>query len=315
MRASGAPTIKAVFAGTPDFAVPSLRQLHAHRDVEIVALYTQPDRPAGRGRRAKPSAVKQAALALSIPVLQPDSLRQPAEIEAFRALESDLLVVAAYGLLLPQAIIEQARLALNVHASLLPRWRGAAPIQRAIMAGDTETGISIMRVVEKLDAGPVLVRRSIDIAPDDTAGTLHDKLAVLGAECLGVAIDDFLADRISESPQTEAEVVYAAKITAGDRALDWTRSAQELARQIRALNPSPVATMQLASIKLKVWSAVALEEPAHARPGDVVAAAEEGIDIATSAGVLRITELQPEGRRAMSASQFVNGFRHLLPPT
>lgn len=316
MQANSAPRLRIVFAGTPQFAVPSLRRLHADPRVEVAAVYTQPDRPAGRGRRARPGALKQLAADLSLGVFQPARLTPAAEIEAFRSHAAEVLVVAAYGLILPQAIIEQPRLALNVHASLLPRWRGAAPIQRAIMAGDAETGISIMRIVEALDAGPVLLARSCKIEASDTAGSIHDKLAVLGARCLLAVIDDYLADRIVEAPQNGAEVIVARKITANDRALDWTRGAKMLARQVRALNPSPVATMRLGATDLKVWSAIAIEDPvaASGQPGSIVAANDDGIDIATAAGVLRITRLQPEGKRPMSAAEFINGFGRLLVP-
>jgi methionyl-tRNA formyltransferase len=316
MQADIAPRAKIVFAGTPAFAVPSLRRLHADPRLEIVAVYTQPDRPAGRGRRAKPSAIKQNASDLSIPVYQPTQLTTAAEAGVFRSHEAELLVVAAYGLLLPQAIIEQPRLAANVHASLLPRWRGAAPIQRAIMAGDRETGISIMRIVEALDAGPVLLSRSCKIGESDTAGSIHDRLAALGAECLMAVIDDYLGGDIVEAPQNEAEVIYAHKITASDRELDWTRGAKALARQVRALNPSPVATMRLETTNIKVWSAAAFERPpsVSGRPAEIIAANDHGIDIATADGLLRITRLQPEGKRSMSAAEFVNGFRQLLFP-
>ncbi|MDP6184517.1 MAG: methionyl-tRNA formyltransferase [Gammaproteobacteria bacterium] len=304
-----------VFAGTPEFAVPSLQRLRSDPRVEVIAVYTQPDRPAGRSRLIMPGAVKKAAVDLSIPVFQPASLKTHDQIEAFRSLAAEVFVVAAYGLLLPQAIIEQPRLALNVHASLLPRWRGAAPIQRAIMAGDEETGISIMRVVEALDAGPVLLRRSCKIDDGDTAGTLHDKLAVLGADCLEDTIDAFLTDRLVEAAQEEAGVVYAAKISSDDRILDWTRAASELARQVRALNPAPVSTTQFGTTRIKVWSAKVVEAAVTARPGAIMAANEDGIDIATADGVLRITELQPEGKRRMNAVEFVNGFGQLLAPT
>jgi methionyl-tRNA formyltransferase len=305
-------SLKAVFAGTPEFAVPSLRRLHRHPGIELVAVYTQPDRRAGRGRREKPSAVKQAAIELAIPVMQPASLKPTVEIESFAAYEAELLVVAAYGLILPRAIIDQPRLALNVHASLLPRWRGAAPIQRAIMAGDRETGISIMRIVEALDAGPVLLQRPCHIEDTDTAGTLHDKLMALGAECLNITLGELLAGRLNEAPQNEADVVYASKITSADRNLQWTHDACELARQVRALNPAPVATMRLGSTSIKVWAAVAIEASTTHEPGTVVSASETGIDIATANGMLRLTRLQPEGKRSMSAAEFINGFQHLL---
>ena len=304
--------LRAIFAGTPEFAVPSLECLAKHASIELVAVYTQPDRRSGRGRQAQASPVKRVAQALSIPVVQPQSLKDPEAQAEFVALRADLLVVAAYGLILPATLLATPRLALNVHASLLPRWRGAAPIQRAIMAGDAETGISMMRVVEALDAGPVLLQRACTITHADTGGTLHDKLAVLGAACLQETVDDFLADRLNETPQDENLVCYAAKITPADRALNWAESAPELARRIRALNPVPAATMTLHETPVKVWEAHALTASADAAPGQIVAFSDTGIDIATADGVLRVTRLQPPGKRPLSAAEFVNGFQTLL---
>ena len=317
MATSNTDRRKAIFAGTPEFAVPSLRELYNHLGIELIGVYTQPDRPAGRGRRQQASPVKRTATELSIPVYQPETLQATEEITAFHKLGADLLVIAAYGLILPQAVIEQPELSVNVHASLLPRWRGAAPIQRAIMAADEHTGISMMRVVEALDAGPVLERVACPIESIDTSGTLHDKLASLGASCLKATIDDYLAGTLTEVPQDEGDVVYAKKITAQDRMLDWQLGASALARQVRALNPTPVATAILGTAKMKVWSALSLpgDGPTGAAPGSIASATDAGIDIATGNGLLRITELQPEGKRAMSAEDFINGFQHLLTRT
>ncbi len=315
MQTDDSNRLGVVFAGTPEFALPSLQRLRSHRRIDIIAVYTQPDRPAGRGRRPQPSAVKQTAIDLSIPVFQPASLKPRGEIEAFQSLGAQILVVVAYGLLLPPAIISQPRLVLNVHASLLPRWRGAAPIQRAIMAGDEETGISIMRIVAALDAGPVLLQRSCKIDDSDTAGVLHDKLARLGADSLEAAIDDLLNDRLVETSQEEGEAVYAPKISAEDRVLDWTQDARELARRVRALNPAPVTTTQFKTTKVKVWSATAVDAAPGNQPGTIVAANDDGIDIATAHGVLRVTRLQPAGKRCMSAAEFINGFGQLLVPS
>jgi methionyl-tRNA formyltransferase len=312
MSLSSSTQLRVVFAGTPDFAVPSLLALAQHPAVNIVAVYTQPDRAAGRGRHAYPSPVKEAAQSLSVPIHQPVNLRSEVDQTVFTSLQADLLVVAAYGLILPRAIIEAARLALNVHASSLPRWRGAAPIQRAIMAGDKSTGISMMRIVEALDAGPVLLHRSCAIESRETGGTLHDKLAQLGAECLRTVVDDFIEDRIRETPQVESRVTYAAKITAADRALDWRDRATNLERRVRALNPAPVARMTVGPQHLKVWQATAIETRVAGAPGELITASPNGIDVATGAGILRITELQPEGKRPMGAAAFINGFRALL---
>ena len=298
---------RAVFAGTPEFAVPSLECLARHDGVDVVAVYTQPDRRAGRGRKAQASPVKRVAESLSIPVMQPQTLKDPAAQAEFVALDADLLVVAAYGLILPDAVLAAPRLAVNVHASLLPRWRGAAPIQRAIMAGDAETGISMMRVVAALDAGPVLSQRRCAITPTETGGTLHDKLATLGATCLR---------RLHQTPQDDSLVCYAEKITAADRVLNWRESAPALARRVRALNPVPAATMSLNETPIKVWEAVALDEHVAASPGRIIAFSDDGIDIATADGILRVTRLQPPGKRPLSAAEFVNGFQALLaaPP-
>jgi len=303
---------RAVFAGTPEFAVPSLECLAQHDGVDVVAVYTQPDRRAGRGRKAQASPVKRVAESLSIPVMQPQTLKDPGAQAEFVALDADLLVVAAYGLILPDAVLAAPRLAVNVHASLLPRWRGAAPIQRAIMAGDAETGISMMRVVAALDAGPVLSQRTCAITRTETGGTLHDKLAALGATCLHATIDDFLAGRLHETPQDDSLVCYAEKITAADRVLDWQDSAPALARRVRALNPVPAATMSLNETPIKVWEALALDAHVTASPGRIIAFSDEGIDIATAAGILRVTRLQPPGKRPLSAAEFVNGFQALL---
>lgn len=313
MHANSTTRVRTIFAGTPDFAVPSLQALHAHPQIDVVAVYTQPDKPAGRGQLRKHGSVKQAAMDFSIPVLQPTSLKSAAETVRFQSYSAELLVVAAYGLILPQEIIDTQQIALNVHASLLPRWRGAAPIQRAIMAGDQHTGITMMRVVEKLDAGPILLQKRCAITASETAGSLHDKLMLLGAKALTTVIDDWLTGRINETPQNESKAVYANKITTDDRILDWTRSAVQLERQVRALYPSPIATMKLGTERLKVWSADVVAGHSRQPFGTVVATGESGIDIATGDRLLRITRLQPDGKRAMSALDFINGFRRLLP--
>ncbi|MFP6780734.1 MAG: methionyl-tRNA formyltransferase [Gammaproteobacteria bacterium] len=305
----------AVFAGTPEFAVASLRELHRHPKVDVVAVYTQPDRRAGRGRRRQLSPVKQTALDLRIPVYQPTNFKDPKDISVFAAHGADLFVVAAYGLLLPRSIIEAPRLAINVHASLLPRWRGAAPIQRCILANDQQSGISMMRIVEELDAGPVLSQQACAITPIETAGSLHDKLAELGALCLRNTIDAYLTNRLSEVVQDESQVTYAKKITADDRPIGWSNSADALERQIRALNPSPAATCNLGSLSVKIISALALTDAGIGQAGEIIAANHSGIDVGTGDGVLRITRLQPQGKKAMDAKDFVNGFKNSLLPS
>jgi methionyl-tRNA formyltransferase len=307
------PRLQVVFAGTPDFAVPALNALVRRADVDIVAVYTQPDRPAGRGRRVTASPIKNLAREHRLPIEQPERFSGPGVIDRFRALAPDLLVVAAYGLILPGEVIAVPRLgAINVHASLLPRWRGAAPIQRAILAGDTETGISIMRIVEALDAGPVWLIKRCAILPADTGGSLHDRLATLGAECLTEAIDLLLADKVVEHPQRESLATYAAKIGRDDRVLNWHESAAVIARRVRALNPTPGATTEIAGLNLKIWRCEVLDVASGARTGTVVGDSAAGIDIAAGEGVLRITELQPAGKRRMSASAFINGYGNAL---
>jgi methionyl-tRNA formyltransferase len=292
--------------------VPSFDALRRRSDIELVAAYTQPDRPAGRGRRVVENPVKRAARAAGIAIEQPEHLHGAATHTRFCAYRADLLVVAAYGLLLPDAFIAKPLVALNVHASLLPRWRGAAPIQRALLAGDRTTGISIMRVVRKLDAGPVWLMRACAIEPDDTGGTLHDKLAALGAQALDAALDDLVTNRAVETEQNEELATYAAKLTAADRDLDWRRPAAELARQVRALNPAPGALATLGGHVIKVVRGHVLAERAANAAGSILRATREGIAIATGDDVYVIDELQPAGRQRMSAAEFVNGYRAWL---
>ncbi len=301
-----------VFAGTPDFAVPTLdRLIDAGR--RPVAVYTQPDRPAGRGRRPRPSPVKQRAEQAGIPVLQPASLRTPDAQAELAALAPDLLVVVAYGLILPQAVLDIPRLGcVNVHASLLPRWRGAAPIQRALLAGDATTGVTIMQMEAGLDTGPMLARREIPIGAQDTAGDLHDRLAVLGAELLVEVLPDIAAGRLTPVPQDDAAATYADKLSKDEAPLDWQRPAAALARQVRAFNPWPVAETRLAGRILRIWQAAALPGPTAAAPGEIVAAGRDGIDVATAEGVLRLIRLQAPGGRPLPAADFLNG--HPLRP-
>jgi len=286
--------------------VPSLRALVA-RGVTVPVVLTQPDRPAGRGRRLTASPVKQAALTLGLPVAQPASLRSPSLAEALGP-RPDLMIVIAYGLLLPSAMLEWPRLGcVNLHASLLPRWRGAAPIQRAVLAGDAVTGISVMQMDEGLDTGPVHLMRETPIGARETAGELHDRLAALAAEALVAALPGLLAGTSEAVPQRTALATLAPKIAKGDGTLDWHAPAVELERRVRAFNPWPVAEGLLdQGGRLRVWDAVVVDAAVSgARPGAIVAATRDGIDVATGAGVLRLTKVQPPSGRVMDAAAYL----------
>ncbi len=308
------PRLRLVFAGTPEFAVPHL--VACRRDnVDIVAVYTQPDRPAGRGRALSASPVKRAAQALGIAVEQPQGLREPGAIERLRALAPDLLVVVAYGLILPKKVLAIPRLGCwNVHASLLPRWRGAAPIQRALLAGDAETGVCLMQMEAGLDTGPVLLRRPIAIAPDDTGGTLHDKLATLGAEALAEGLDHLVDGMALPAQRQSADgVTYAHKLDKSEATFDWNQPAATIERKVRAFNPRPVAEALLAGEILRVWNAAALSGPSTAAPGTVLGAGREGIDVACAEGVLRLLEVQRAGARRIAAADYANARADLKP--
>ena len=301
--------LRIVFAGTPEFAVPSLRA--AAQSGDVVAVYTQPDRPAGRGRGLTPSPVKREALVRGIPVLQPESLKGELSRDALRALRPDLIVVVAYGLLLPRRILEIPRFGCwNVHASLLPRWRGAAPIQRAILAGDAETGACLMQMEAGLDTGPVLLSARTPIAPDDTGGSLHDRLAALGAQVLAEGLQRVAhGETLASTPQSSEGATYARKLDKSEARLDFTRPAAELERKVRAFDPWPVAEAEIAGERVRVWQAKAgarIPQAGARKPGSIVAASKHGIDIACGEGVLRILKLQRAGGRAISAADYLN---------
>ncbi|AKK66423.1 methionyl-tRNA formyltransferase [Xanthomonas translucens] len=303
--------MKIVFAGTPDFAVPSLRA--AAQRHEVVAVYTQPDRPAGRGRGLTPSPVKLEAIARGIAVLQPQTLRSPEALQTLRALQPDLMVVVAYGLILPKAVLAiPTHGCWNVHASLLPRWRGAAPIQRAIEAGDSETGVCLMQMEAGLDTGPVLMSQRTPIGDSDTGGQLHDRLAALGAQVLADGLGLLRAGiRPVPQPQPEVGVTYAHKLDKAQARLDWQQPAAQLALRVRAFNPWPIAEAVLAGERVRIHGAVALEL-AHAQPpGMVLAASKQGIDIACGQGALRLRVLQREGGKAITAADYLNARRDL----
>jgi methionyl-tRNA formyltransferase len=301
------------FAGTPAFAAASLAAiLDAGFDVPLVL--TRPDRPRGRGLAVQPSPVKALAAERGIPVLQPPTLKTPEARAAALAVPLDVLVVAAYGLILPPALLAWPRHGcVNVHASLLPRWRGAAPVERAILAGDAETGISIMRMDEGLDTGPVIDRVRVPIAADETSGTLTSKLAAAGAAAIVAALARLRdAGALPATPQQESGATYAPKIDRREAAIDWTRDAGAIARQIRAFDPAPGVSATLGGVALKVWRGTAEGAAPGARPGTVLAAGATGIVVACGEGALRIALLQPAGGRRMDARAFLAG-RALAP--
>ena len=302
--------LRLVFAGTPDFAVPGLRACLS-ADADVVAVYTQPDRPAGRGRKFAPSPVKQAALETGIAVEQPESLKTAEAQTRLREYAADLMVVIAYGLILPRKVLAIPRLGCwNVHASLLPRWRGAAPIQRAILAGDAETGVCLMQMEAGLDTGPVLLSESTPIRTDDTGGTLHDRLADMGARILGTGLQRVIAGAsLTATPQPETGAIYAHKLDKSEAELDFSRSAMDLERKVRAFDPWPVAEAVLVGERVRVWAASALGavlEQASKSPGGIIAASKHGIDLTCGEGVLRILKLQRAGGRVLNAADYVN---------
>lgn len=310
--------MKVIFAGTPEFAAVALKALH-DAGHEIPLVLTQPDRPAGRGMQMHASAVKQLALSYDIPVAQPISLRLDGKYaedakSAQSLLQStphDVMVVAAYGLILPRWVLELPRLGcINIHASLLPHWRGAAPIHRAIEAGDAETGVTIMQMDEGLDTGPMLIREALPIAADDTTGSLHDKLADLGGKLIVQTIGQLAQGHsLPATPQPESGVTYAAKITKEEAALDFTQPAQNLARKIRAFNPFPGATGNFNGVPIKIWRAQAEPLASSSQPGQLLAAdTQTGIVVACGSGALRLLELQKPGGKRLSASEFLKGF-------
>jgi methionyl-tRNA formyltransferase len=303
--------MKIVFAGTPEFAVSSLRAAARHHDV--VAVYTHPDRPAGRGRGLMPSPVKLEAIARGIPVFQPEHLKTPEAQQQLRDLQPDLMVVVAYGLILPKAVLSiPTHGCWNVHASLLPRWRGAAPIQRAIQAGDSESGVCLMQMEAGLDTGPVLLKQHLAIGANDTGGQLHDRLAELGAQVLSDGLGLLRAGiKPIAQPQPEAGVTYAHKLDKAEARLDWAQDAQALERTVRAFNPWPIAEAQLAGERVRIHGAVALPDNQGKAPGTLLAAAREGIDIACGQGALRLRVLQREGGKAITAADYLNARRDL----
>jgi methionyl-tRNA formyltransferase len=300
--------VRLVFAGTPEFSVAALDALVAAGH-EIVGVYTQPDRPYGRGQKLTPSPVAQRASALGLPVYKPASLRkEPDALETLRALAPDAMVVVAYGQILPQSVLDIPRLGcLNIHASLLPRWRGAAPIQRAILAGDTETGVTIMRMDAGLDTGPMLLWESLPIG-GMTAGELHDALMPMGARLIVEALRRLAAGQLPDLPQPSTGVSYAAKLSKDEARIDWSLPAEEIARRIRGYNPVPVAWSELDSERIKFYRAEALPAAAEAPAGTILGADAGGLRIATGQGCLGVQELQRPGGKPQSAAALLRSW-------
>ncbi len=296
--------MRLAFMGTPDFALAALEAL-ASAGHDIAAVYSQPPRPSGRGHKPRPSVVQEFARARGIPAHTPLSLRDDVEQAAFAALKLDVAVVAAYGLILPPAILQAPRLGcLNIHASLLPRWRGAAPIQRAILAGDSKTGITIMQMDQGLDTGAILLNESTPIAEDDTGGKLHDRLAAMGASLIVAALDRLASGQLQPVAQPSDGVTYAAKLTREEERLDWRGKARELARQVRAFSPAPGAWCEVAGERLKVLAAEAVDRAGP--PGTVL---DDRLTIACGEGALRLLSVQRPGKAAMPADAFLRGYR------
>jgi methionyl-tRNA formyltransferase len=302
--------LRIAFAGTPQFALPALRMLLAspHR---VVGVLTQPDRPAGRGQHLRASPVKLLAQDAHLPIAQPSTLRTPESREELIAWSPDVLVVVAYGLILPPPVLALPRLGcVNIHGSLLPRWRGAAPIHRAILAGDAETGVTIMQLDAGLDTGPILLERSRPIGLHDTAGDLHDSLAELGAVALIESLDGLAAGTLKAHPQPAEGVCYAPKIEKSEAPLDWSASATRLDRQVRAFNPWPIAETRFAGESLRVLEARVIEATGtHDAPGTLLGIADDGLRVACGEGVLAVRELQRAGKRPVSAHDFANAVR------
>ncbi|WP_353572622.1 methionyl-tRNA formyltransferase [Candidatus Albibeggiatoa sp. nov. BB20] len=293
-----------IFAGTPDFSVPCLQALLDSQH-EVCAVYTQPDRPAGRGRKLQTSPVKKLALEHNIPVYQPKSLRKAEAKAELLALEADLMVVVAYGLILPKAVLNAPQFGcVNVHASILPRWRGAAPIQRAIMEGDKTTGVTLMQMDIGLDTGDMLAKVECDILPEDTGQILHDRLSKIGADLLAQQIDN--VEQLTAESQNDDLANYAHKLEKAEAKLDFSQSAQVLANKVRAFNPWPVTQAEIADMTLRIWDAQAIDEMVNQAAGSVIRSEKQGIDVATGDGVLRLLKVQKAGGKPIKVSDFLN---------
>lgn len=306
--------LRIIFAGTPDFAARHLDALLTSGH-QIVGVFTQPDRPAGRGKKLMPSPVKVVAEQHSLPVFQPASLRPEENQKLVAELQADVMVVVAYGLILPKAVLDMPRLGcINVHGSLLPRWRGAAPIQRALWAGDSETGVTIMQMDVGLDTGDMLYKLSCPITEDDTSATLYDKLAELGPQGLIETLQQLADSSIRAEVQDETHVTYAEKLSKEEARMDWSLSAAQLERCIRAFNPWPMSWMMIEDQPVKIWKASVIHGQPQAEPGTILAASKQGIEVATAEGILNLEILQPAGKKAMSAQDLLNSRRDWFTP-
>ncbi len=305
------PPLRIIFAGTPEFAATALDTL-IKNNFDIIAVYTQPDRPAGRGRQLKASPVKEVALEYTIPVYQPSNFKQPEDLDHLKKLNADLMIVAAYGLILPIDVLTAPKLGcINIHASLLPRWRGAAPIQRAIIAGDKQTGITIMQMDKGLDTGNMLLSKNCDVSATDTGSSLHDKLAKLGAAAILEVLELLQANKIKPANQDDSQACYAHKLSKEEALINWQQSAEQISRQVRAFNSWPVAQTHFNNKTLRIWQATAQEnsddDSTSANTGEIRAVNKEGIQVLCQQGVLNITELQLAGGKRMTVKDLLNG--------
>lgn len=306
--------LKIVFAGTPEFAAQHLSHL-IEQGFNVVAAYTQPDRPAGRGKKLQPSAVKQVALGHDIPVCQPESLKADEALSELANWNADLMIVVAYGLLLPKAALDTPKYGcINVHGSILPKWRGAAPIQRAVLEGDAETGVTIMQMDVGLDTGDMLLIETCPITSDDTSGSVYEKLQKLGPPALVKAVDEIAAETISAEKQNDELATYAHKLSKQEALIDWAEPAEVIERKIRGYQPWPVAHTVFSGNPIKVWQAMVEDENSDKPAGTVVSADKMGIRIQTQEGIINIQSLQPQGKKAMTATDFINGRLEWVQP-
>lgn len=306
--------LRILFAGTPEFAAIHLQAL-INSEHEVIGVYTQPDRPAGRGKKLQPSPVKQVALDNGLPVYQPLNFKDAADVEQLKSLNADVMVVVAYGLILPQSVLDAPEFGcLNVHASLLPRWRGAAPIQRCIEAGDKLTGITIMQMDKGLDTGDMLSKVTTGILADDTGGTLHDRLAELGPGALLSTLTQLEAGTLQPEKQNDAQANYAHKLLKEEALINWQQPADEIALRVRAFNPFPMAYTLLGDERIRVLMAEPVEKANHLLPGTIVNVSAQGLEVACGEGVLRITQVQLPGKKAMAIADVINGQPQLFQP-